>query len=227
MIIQGKSALRLGACILAMGWASFARADFVYYSLRTSFDAAAPGTTLENFENSHSSSALVDGPLDQTTNNIAFHTGEIIPNLRITSVGSSTGDFYVNNFYASTILLTVNRSDNFARLDFYQSAITQFGIDLFTSSSGGDYTVRIYGNSGLLDTKTVTSSGFFGFTSTVGVTRVELQANSFESFDNIAIGGGISAEAVPEPTSLALLGLGAGGLMIQGWRRRRATTPAC
>ncbi len=195
-------------------------AGFTYFSDRGAFDAANPGTVLEDFEDA-TSNTVVSGPQDQFSDNAAFQPGDIIPNLRITAVGTFPDEFFVNiNSYGPTTVMTTNYGDDFARLDFYEAPITAFGVDLSSFGSSGDYTIRIYGTSGLFDTQVVSPSAFFGFTSTEGVTRVELQAPLYETFDNIAIGG----QAVPEPSSVVMLGLG--GLGMLGYARARRTRKA-
>jgi hypothetical protein len=213
-------AAAIAVAALVSGMAGRSRADLIYFTDRSSFDTANPGTTLEDFENAttaNATTAVVSGPLDRFSDNDSFKPGDIIPNLRITSVGQSPGEFYVNNgVYVPTLGLTTNYQDNLARLDFFEGAINAFGIDLFGQGQGTRaYTISIFGAAGLIDTQIVTPDAFFGFSSTEGVTRVELDTNDFESFDNIAIG----VQSVPEPASLAMLS--AGGLGLLACRRLR------
>jgi hypothetical protein len=206
-------AAAIAVAALVSGMAGQSRADLVYFTDRSSFDTANPGTTLEDFEKATPNT--VNGPLDRFTDNASFKPGDIIPNLRITSVGPSPGDFYVNAAaYTPTLGVTTNYGDNLARLDFFEGAINSFGIDIYAQGAGV-YTISIFGAAGLIATQMVTPDAFFGFSSTEGVTRVELETNGFESFDNIAIG----VQSVPEPASLAMLS--AGGLGLLACRRLR------
>src|SRR4051812_26260709 len=65
-----------------------AKASVIFFTSRAAFNAAAPGLPVENFEEALVAAAdiaLMPNPLDQFTNNAIFHTGDILPGLRIAS----------------------------------------------------------------------------------------------------------------------------------------------
>jgi len=199
------------AVCAALAFAVPSQAQFVYFTDRPTFSLANPGLTTEDFEEANPYT-VVSGPQDKTSNNDAFVPGDIIPNLRITAVGGDPSEFYVNiGTYGPTTVMTTNWSDDFARLDFYEGGTGAFGVDLSSTSTGGDYTIRIFGTGGLLDTRTVTS-GFFGFSSVENVVRVELDTPFFETFDNVTIGAAGAPSAVPEPGAYGLMA----GMFVPG-----------
>ncbi len=217
----GKAVASAVAACAAISFAMPSQAQFVYYSNRATFTAANPGLTIDDFEAANTAgTVVVSGPQDRFTNNTAFKPGDIIPNLRITAVGTDPDQFYVNNgVYAPTKVLTTNYGADFARLDFFEGGTGAFGVDLGSNSTGGNYSIRIFGTGGLLDTRSVTS-GFFGFSSVQNILKLELDAPTFETFDNVTIGVAGAPLVVPEPGAYATLaGIGIAGFGLA--RRRR------
>jgi len=107
----------------------------------------------------------------------------------------------------------------------YAAPVSAFGVDM-KGYSGYSYSgkARIYNGTNLLDTLSFSVAGgtdgaFLGYQSLLGITRVELQDldHSFSPvIDNHQYG---TTQAVPEPTSMAALGLGALGVL----KRRKRT----
>ncbi len=107
-----------------------------------------------------------------------------------------------------------------------------FGADFFQNNGGGgqfgapiDYQLQFFNQGVLVDTLvgSVAPNGgsFIGYASTLGsFNRVEVLAltSSFEVADNVTVG---DAAAIPEPTSLLLLGTGLGALGLVAWRRKK------
>ena len=107
------------------------------------------------------------------------------------------------------------------------------GLDVFQNFGGGSQsgstifaTVNVFGVSGLLGSFNAAvpsgSAGFAGvFSDTDFITRLTVNnATSFDVIDNVAFGV-TSADVVPEPSSLAMLGIGAWVTGVGAARRRK------
>jgi hypothetical protein len=212
---------------LVVGSASRSEATLVFYTDRASFDTANPGLAVEGFENANSAgNPTFAGPLDSTTNNGIFATGSILPGISFGETGGNIADgLYLAEPLQNgvgvnpTNALGINLPPSSGFDILLNPGVTAFALDLFQNSSGGeqtgvpqDYTVDIFGTSGLLGSTTTTvqsgQAGFFGVSSTElgAITEITVTSVSgfYEVIDNVAFG----TAAVPEPSSLALCGLG-------------------
>src|SRR5215472_15099101 len=97
--------LSLAAVALLAAGAGQAEAGLIFYTARASFDAASPGLPVETFEAARvsGSHALVNSPIDSTTNDGVFQPGDILPGLLVGNTpGSSTNGLVVTGTGAVT-----------------------------------------------------------------------------------------------------------------------------
>ncbi|GHF87626.1 PEP-CTERM sorting domain-containing protein [Thalassotalea marina] len=137
-----------------------------------------------------------------------------------TSISNSSSYFNSNHldFYTECCNVPDTMKINF---DF---GISAFGFDFSNEDPTSDFTViTIDGNS--YNVGTSGSAGFFGFTATGPISSVTFNddagnggANTSTKYDNFIFTRADSV-SVPEPTSIAILGLGVLGLAL---RRRKA-----
>ena len=113
--------------------------------------------------------------------------------------------------------------------DLFPSGTTLVGLDVFYINPNNTFDVIVIGGSGTLNLSGqsgVSLGTFLGFQDTLGITSIQFRnttpfAPSNYTFDNVRTA---SSSPVPEPTSLALLGMGAMTVTGYSWRRRRGRT---
>ncbi len=90
---------------------------------------------------------------------------------------------------------------------FYDNAVTL----AITLSDGSTFTANA----------PASAYSFFGVTTDAPISSISFStANDFTAFDNVSVGTAVSS--VPEPTSLAMFGLGAVGLLLAARRKKSA-----
>jgi hypothetical protein len=190
-----------------------ARATLIIFNNRTAFNSAEPGLPVETFENNLRPNNTVTSfqePLNNTSNNIAFAPGRILPGINL-SVSPGT----------MLVLVTQGSlgapSDVVGPFLFVEDLVLDFaptvnavGFDLFALSSPGPVSVNVVGAGNLLGSLPLVLSPtatFFGVVSTsdrisqITITETTPAAVG-ELIDNVAFG------AVPEPTTIALAASG-------------------
>lgn len=216
------SRLGMAGLLLLVVMTGQVQASLVTYSNRTAFDAAHPGLAVEDFQDISDISDALDGT--NITPGVSFSL-TIGTDAYLAGPGqssNSTTAIGVNTPRAAGWLLTFSTPVDAVAFDVFQNdgGGSQFGVPI-------DAIVEVYGSSGLLGSFLTTipsgSAGFVGVFSTTDLIT-SLSVNNFDSFDVIddvefGIGG---TSTVPEPTSAALLGIGACLAGIGAARRRRA-----
>ena len=225
----------------ALACASGANAVTFYSTLGTfQSAAAAAGHTaagLEDFEEARVSSgsgAYMDDSLDAATSNTVFHTGEIVPNLRVQSNEQGAGGTFADprgtnglgafgSGFSGSTSKTVGPGQNGDSLDvlFLDTLNASVGLDLVRFTSSASVRVYVFDHANLLiDQTTISGVGGAGtFLGMVGTSigRINLYSeNGWEAADNVRM---YNANPVPEPVTL-LLGAAALGLAARRRARR-------
>lgn len=238
MSIKSRLVLSAGAIVMSSVFASAAMAAPIYYSDWSTFNAANPGLTVEDFEDWDATDTTGFAPPVDSTSSIegVVSPGEVAPGVTF-ALTDGTGAYFAAPGQSS-------QPTNAIGVDLPRSAgwdisfsipVTAVALEVFQNDGGGDQfgfdilaTVDIYGTSGLLDSVDITipsgAAGFFGvFTGLDEITSVVVNnTDSYDVIDNVAFGiGSGEITDVPEPATLSLFAFGLTGLALA--RRRRKT----
>ena len=217
ILTRSSAAAFLGAIVLQIVLTSSSQAAMVYYSSEAAFNAATTGNTTVDFTGLAPAAGFLQYiPPQLTVGGIDFsiNTSESNGNLYVID------SLYSNNLFIGdpTILdsqFSTGANDNI--LITLPSAVTAIAFN-FGSNIG--LPVSFLFSTG--DTTTVgtvpQTIQFLGAISSTPFTTIQLSQS---------LGGGLVLEsvttAVPEPSSIALAGLGSMGLAFAGYRRRKTS----
>lgn len=233
VVVMGCAAL-----VWLLSAAGQGRAELVYFTSGAVFgfvpNTATPafldaigGTPDEfiSFATDRFGAPIPNGPVAGTvfSNNVVFSTGSssegsASPLVRATGPGTDSQIGPVPDFSGTLVI------------DFLAAGQTVDAVGFGPVSFEAESQIRIFDDAGiLLDTRPgvggFTGFTFFGVVATgpERIGRVELEGSFFGIQDiqfNFAPTGG--GTAVPEPSTLTLLGLGLAGVIGCGWRRKPA-----
>jgi hypothetical protein len=214
----------LALLLLALAPASAAPITF---NSRAAFDLAAPGLPLETFETAlvtAGSVTLCSGPLSSGAGSTCFPAGGLLPGVTYDAFPAAQGMVVLGaNFDGVGNTSKVLGPNLFAatfNLSFAQA--NAVGFDVYPGPAAGNVQILLFDPSnaqiGLFVIAAPVGATFFGVLSPDGpIGRINVASQASlpgELIDNLAFGN----TAVPEPTSLTLLGTGLVGWLV---RKRR------
>jgi hypothetical protein len=188
------------------------QAGVVTYTDKTSFMAALASSSTDNFDDLGDFNYF-NSPLNRT---VGPYTYQATVNGGFFTVGSMSDVWFSTNNGNKSMNFTINAGGP-----------TAVGGYFFSTNTNGDLisdTVSVSINGGLFAQSVSTNSAtnFFGWVSTDGtpISSLEVSASGYATVNDLILGTG-TVSAVPEPSSLAIFGIGAYVAGIGAVRRRR------
>jgi hypothetical protein len=201
---------------------AFSPSGIVLYDNRATFNAAAPGLPVEDWEEGHVTGPFIfcNPPLNSNSNDACFLPGEILPGLEFQDAPLGGGSDHVGlggpgSWSMPSKFVYSNYSVETTNL-FFTPTVTAIGVDLSSNGIGNAVLISIYDASDTLiltDTTTLGNLGeltFWGVISSIPIERLNIDILNSEFVDNVAFGGAIvpitptpSPTATPSPTPTA------------------------
>jgi PEP-CTERM motif len=196
----------LSAAALTLLSASAFAATTVYTTSASFLTNVAPGAYFNNF----------DGLLDPPVGAVPFSGGGFGYS------ASAPSDIYLEGGF-----LGASEQNEALTISFTTGNVTAFGANFFATDFVDDFqsvsiTLTLSDGTTVPFTPTSAADSFRGFVSTSPITSLVFSgpgASLYAGLDNFTVGAAAPVVEVPEPTSLALVGLGIAGLFAA---RRRA-----
>ena len=229
-LLRSTSRLLFLACLLAGGRAP--AAPLTFFTTHAAFNTAFPGLPVEDFEEGRlvgAAGEIINPPLSSASSNNVFRAGEIRPGMLFQdNPGPSVpGGLFLNRSgFRGVPSKTLSANSHADSLDIFFTlpALTAemdlYAVDLVTMNVTYTLNLSIYGNGGLLGTRSLSARTdgvpvFFGVTAGEAITRINVDSTQdiAEFVDNVGF------SPVPEPSALALLG--GAGMALWTWLRRR------
>jgi hypothetical protein len=212
---------------------SHVRAGTTFYTTQSSFQAAAPSLTVENFVKSTSGLVMLASPL--ASGFPGFNVSTLNPgsvNNALETLGSPGGAHSVGtSWFQDTLLLN------------FPSGVSAVGETVFggvygplIDGSSGTVTEDVYSGNTLLGSKTISltsgtssynnqinfsANGYIGVTSTSpNITQVQLLFTPTPDLDSNTFVANVAFAPVPEPSTLLLL-IGGSGILAVGYAGSR------
>lgn len=200
-----------------------ASASFINYSTRATFDAAAGITQTIDFQAQDTAKFFTPYRGGLTIDGVQF-SAPLISHYLYVADGNNPP--YQYNSGASLLFSSTNEGGNLV-INLPVNTF-KFGFDLMvesdnaaTSTAGQVFNINIDGSAFSQSVLQIPNRAFFGVTSTTSISQITLtmtdtrQSRMLPIIDNVSF-----TAAVPEPTSITLLGLGLAGLLVS--RRKQA-----
>lgn len=197
--------------IVAAAACANVHAGVIEYTDKTAFDNNATSTTTIDFTGLSGSGYYAPYGYGFNTSGVGFSAAGNLYVFTPTFFGSSytpaQAGNYLNNYSYGAI--NVNFNQGVTAFSFDTTSLFGSGMGAVVLSNGQSYTF-LY-NQG--------SYTFLGFTSDTPITGYTVNA-AYTVLDDVRLGAATSPASVPEPGSLALVGLGMLGFLVA--RRKRA-----
>ncbi len=228
------------ALAILFAGAGQARAGLIVYTSQSAFEAVVTGLTRQDFSAAQvadGSQAFITGPLTSATNNGVFSPGDIVPDLAISSTGSSSlgNMLYIPGVgtVGNNVRGVYTNGSNATLSLTFSPQVNGVGLTLlsFTNNTGPrSFGVLVLGSFSTtpqsFSTGPLPTSGsgiFLGFVGTAGekVQQISFQPSIGANVGVTSVEFQGQVTAVPAPAGLVLALTGIGPLGLVRWVRRR------